>query len=87
MYLTLTVEPDTFTVTAYKTDGTVIDTASIAAQPPSGNPVAASAGTSKGKKKVRKVIQKPAENRSLQKKHSTEEPGSWQKEKPGRIQK
>jgi hypothetical protein len=87
MYLTLAVEPDTFTVTAYKTDGTVIDTASIAAPPPSGNTVAASAGISKGKKKVRKVVQKPAENRSLQKKHSTEDPGSWQKEKPDRIQK
>ncbi len=33
MYLTLQVKPDTFVVTAYKNDGTVIDEASIAAPP------------------------------------------------------
>ena len=66
MYLVLDVTPDSFVVTAYKMDGAVIDTASIAAPSPSGNTVTASAGTSSEKKKVRKVVKKPAENRSLQ---------------------
>lgn len=68
MYLTLDVQPKAFVVTAYKTDGTVIDTAAIDALPASGQAVAASdsetQGTSRTKQQSKKTAPAKAHKKS-----------------------
>lgn len=60
MYLVLAVKPDTFVVTAYKTDGTVIDTAAIAAPPVKGQIDSPAAAVQSNAKAVQEKANKKA---------------------------